>query len=143
MTLLELLVVLSIAALALSVVVASFASPSGRTRLKPLAIEIATDLKRARLNAMALGTPVSVLIEPRRQGYVIEGVSHRILPAGTGLSWTMPRDTPKLLDARRVTFFPDGSATQGLLQITNVAGETVKIDVNGITGTVEVLVGKE
>jgi general secretion pathway protein H len=136
-TLLELLVVLGIMALAFGISMPSLLSSRDQVRLRPLAAQLSTDLKRARVVAMSGGAAVSFLIEPATHSYRIEGVSRSVaLPRTAAVTWTTPRETLKVNSVGRIVFFPDGSATGGRLILADAKGERLVLMIDGITGTV-------
>lgn len=136
-TLLELLTVLGITAIALAVSLPNISAFQTSGRSRPLAAIIATELKRVHVSAMATGTPVSFILDGRSGRYWVEG-SDRAghLPRGTSVSLIMQREPHKASGERRITFYPDGSATAGQLIVEDFKGQKIILDINPITGTV-------
>lgn len=134
-TLLELLVVLAVTALVLAVSLPSLSVLQISGRARPLAATIQTDLKRARVTAMAKGGPVAFVLDALSSSYAIEGGRAQRLPRGTRLVWITQRDALKPTGERRITFYPDGSATSGNLIVEDERGQKITFHINGITGT--------
>ncbi len=146
-TLLELLVVLAICAMALSVAVPAL-TKSAATDLKANARTLAAGLRSARENAiagnrevtlildldlleMALSAPESVRQSPSRK--LSNSIHYKLFTAES--EW--------LSESRGgIRFFPDGSSTGGRITLS-LARAAVVVDVDWLTGRIQLLEGTE
>jgi general secretion pathway protein H len=135
-TLLELLVVLGVLALALAVV-----SPSlGRARLGVLArstaYELAANLRASRAAARATSIEHALTIDLSQRLYWAEGVvGRRPLPPGVVMEVAVPQSERIAGAVSRIRFFPDGSAS-GARLVLHDERSTMRITVDWLTGDV-------
>ena len=138
-TLVELLVVLVIAALLISVIPPLFSAAIPGVQLKGAARELAAALRYARGRAVARQETSAVTLD-------VEARQYRV--SGRGQSFSLPKNLELELFAARseqtggsaagIRFYPDGSSTGG--RVTLSAGERAyKVDVDWLTGRVKVL----
>src|SRR5262249_6256432 len=109
-TLLELLVVLGIMALALAIAVPSLSRSHQHLVLRATAYELATYLRSARATAQSSNAEHTITLDVDRRLYWGQGVvGTRPLPDGTEVS--VPDSERVDRSVRRVRFFPDGGTS--------------------------------
>ena len=132
-TLLELLVVLTIAILALAVALPRFAALLPGAELKSYSRQTAALLRLARSQAIATGDPV-ILTLNTEQGHTRLSGQPRVHPWPAGvalsLSGTGTEQTPAEL-----TFYPDGTSSGGTLQVAS-ENRRYRIQIDWLTGRV-------
>ena len=139
-TLLELLLVLVIAAAAYALVARVGAGSSG-AELKSAARTVAAGLRETRATAIATQESAALTLDvDQRTLEVPAGGRARSLPARVNLKLYTARS--EIVDARRgaIRFFPDGSSTGG--RVTVGSGERAfLVDVDWLTGRVTIKEG--
>ncbi|HEX5998251.1 MAG TPA: GspH/FimT family pseudopilin [Hyphomicrobiaceae bacterium] len=135
-TLLELLVVLGLLALALAIVAPSL----GRARLgvmvRSTAYELAANLRASRAAARSTSIEHVLTIDLAQRLYWAEGVvGQRRLPHGVAVDVTVPQSERITASAGRIRFFPDGSAS-GARLVLHDGRSTTSIVVDWLTGDV-------
>ena len=116
-TLLELLVVLSIAALLLTLVPLSFTGSLDLVTGKSAAHRLAATLRQARSLAVVRNQTVAVQLDARAGRYGIVGEAEALsLPVGSQLSFLDGRGDLER-DRRSIRFFPDGSSSGGTVAL--------------------------
>ncbi len=137
-TLLELLVVLVIAAAGAALILPNLGGGMAALEIRGAARELASALRFARGQAIAERGPAALTLDVEAKRYRLSGRERDYeLPSGIDLKLLTGRS--ELLDenAGRITFFPDGSATGG--RITLSAGrQRYVVDVNWLTGRVSI-----
>jgi len=140
-TLLELLVVMSIAAMLAALVRPMYATAVPGARLKTDATNLAASLREARNRAVSSGRRVAVVFEPEAATYTIADGAATELSRGTLLSFTPPGVEAKSTDEPiRLTFYADGSSSGGSVALQSNAN-AYRIDVDWLTGRVRVTGG--
>lgn len=136
-TLIEMIVVLVVLALAMTVFVGRGPMRSRSVVAAGVAREIAEALRVARSAAIATGRPVTVSIDPARHAYGADKTDLHSLPPDIGLEVRGPDGRPLPLRTSRldIQFRPDGSATGGSLAVADGA-RTLHVGVDWITGRV-------
>ena len=134
-SLVELLVVVAILALAAAVMPRTF-SGLGAVRLHAAADDLVDRLKQLRLDAVTSGRTTEMLFDSAALAYTISGDpgSRRILNGITAIVV----ETPSMLAAdksARVRFFPDGSTTGATVRLTQEA-RSATIVVDWLTGRI-------
>ncbi|MFT5175105.1 MAG: general secretion pathway protein H [Gammaproteobacteria bacterium] len=136
-SLLEVLLVLAILAIAAALILPALVQPSG-TQLRTTAGSFAAGLRRARNEAVNTHNEVRFMVDLDAKEFQFSThARRRSVPAQIGLSVFTARS--EVLDNRRaaIRFFPDGSSTGG--RITLSAGERrYHVDVDWMTGQVRV-----
>lgn len=135
---LELLVVLVIAMLALAVVTPRFAALLPGVELKNYSQQTAALLRMARSRAISQGEEVELVFDGEAKKTWISG-------AGRGYSWPdniqlqLTTDYPQrtLPKQARIIFYPDGGASGGLLTVSSTSRQ-YRIEVNWLTGSINV-----
>jgi general secretion pathway protein H len=136
-TLLELLVVLVIAAIAYALILGVPMRGASSADLKSAARTLASGLRQAQMTAMATRRDALLTLDVEERAYQVQGDETRRLPEGIDLKlFTAQAET---LSERRgaIRFYPDGSSTGG--RITVSSGERkFLVDVDWLTGRVTV-----
>lgn len=135
-TLLELLVVLTIATLALTVALPRFAALLPGAELKSYSQQTAALLRLARSQAIATGDTVTLTLDTEQQQTLLSGQAPghpwptgvKLTLSGTGQQ--LPADAPGEL-----TFYPDGTSSGGTLQVASER-RRYRIQVDWLTGRV-------
>lgn len=138
-SLLELLVVLAIVALASTILVPAFTGGAG-AELQVAARDLASGLRYARSHALTHGDEVTLTLDVYDRRFEISGSDiGRDLPSSVELSLYTARS--ELLDGNTaaIRFFPDGSSTGGRITVTGANGRERYIDVDWLTGRVDIL----
>lgn len=133
-TLLEMLAVIVLMAVATTVVSGSLSRGLERARARDAGRELALALRAVRTEAIVGGRAATLDIDIGRQSYRRDGRAPRALPAGLHMRMT----TAAALTAgsqAAIAFFPDGSSTGGNLQLDQ-DGHAWRIDIAWLTGVV-------
>ncbi len=135
-TLLELLVVLALVALALALVPPMFSRGVPGTELKAAARQVAAGLKEGRSRAIAGNAEVAVAVDVEAHSLRVgEGTPSRALPAALTLKLVIAESERRGENGGTIRFFPDGSSTGG--RVTLSLGEsTYDVEVDWLTGWV-------
>ncbi len=135
-TLLEMIVVLAIMAMAIAFATSSISNSGGAVRLQPLAVRVAADLKLARADAISQNHPVEVEFDAKAHAYRIQGSRAPVaLPGSIGFSLATSREFSRSSDRAHLVFFPDGSSTGGRLTLTD-RQTSITLAIDWLTGTV-------
>lgn len=126
-TLIEMIVVLVVLALAGSIVLSRGPLHSPTLDLRAGVRVLASEMRTARARAIAENHDIVFTIDPVRRDYGVRGGRRRALPAGLELE-SAPAP---------VMFHPDGSASGGAVTIAE-AGRHLDIQVDWLTGAVTV-----
>lgn len=138
-TLIEVSVVLVIAAAALALVAPNLGGVLERTRLTSATREIASGLRYARSHAMTAGRPVEFWLDVNAHSYLAgDRAKPHALPDSVKLSLTTA-DGQATADGRGfIRFFSDGSSTGGKI-LLETAGQRRQVQVNWLTGFVQIV----
>ncbi len=134
-TLVELLVVMAIAALAMSAVPPMFSSAMPGVEMKAAARRTLSSLRLARELAIRQGEDVVLVIDV--EGHRLELPGHRNLSIPKRLHLQLEAADREMIDAQRggIRFFPDGSSTGG--RIILASGDAgYQVGVSWLTGRV-------
>ncbi len=134
-TLLEMLVVLAIIALAVSALPVLTAGLPG-VRLRAEADRIAATLRDLRERAIREDATTELVVDPAARAYAASGEprAHR-LPADVVSIAIEPAIAAPMPDARRIRFFADGTATGGTVVLRG-AHRAMSIAVDWLSGAV-------
>ncbi len=139
-TLLELMVVLVIAALMIAVVPPLLSAVGLSSQVRGAARELAAGLRMARSEAVTTAQPAVVTIDLDKRDFSVTGHSgRRSLPASKKVKIRLYTARSQLIDGRRgrIRFFPDGSSTGG--HVALIEGHTeYRVNVNWLTGRVSI-----
>ncbi len=136
-TLLELLVVLVLAAIAVTIVGGSAQSFMARAQYHQAVREVASQLGQARSLCVQEGRSVVVSYEPQERQLTIDGQHPVRLPDGLDVSWdAAQKQQPGQAGQIIFIFNADGGARGGLFTVSR-AGQGTSFRVNWLLGTVE------
>jgi general secretion pathway protein H len=136
-TLLELVLVLAIIALATLMGAAALAGGMDGLRLRSAAREIAAQLRFTRTQALATGEPQRFVIEPKAHAWQAPKDRHGELPAKIAIVFTGAREVQPDAAQGAIVFFPDGASTGGRVRLAQ--GDAAwQVDVAWLTGGVTV-----
>ncbi|NVZ07653.1 GspH/FimT family pseudopilin [Allochromatium humboldtianum] len=135
-TLVELLVVMAIAAVVMTAVPTLFSAAFPGLEMKSAARRTAATLRLARESAIRRGEETTVLVDLEQHRLTLAG--YRALSLPERLSLRLDAASSELIDEQRGTirFFPDGSSTGGRLVLSH-DGHGYQIGVIWLTGRIE------
>jgi general secretion pathway protein H len=133
-TLLELLVVLGIMALAAGFAMPLATRPAGDATLTATARKLAADMRMARASAIRDNAERTLTIDLARRRFWVDGLTGASAIAG-GIAIDVVTVRAEQLSARqgRMRFFPDGSATGGTVLLTG-GGRSATVKLDWMTG---------
>ncbi len=136
-SLLEMLLVMALVAVASLLAVAAFGGGMQGMKLRAGAREVAAQMRFARAVAISSGRPQDVVIDPQARRW--EGAKGRSgdLPDGGEIVFTGAREVAVDGGKGAVRFFPDGAATGGRVRMLANGGGW-DVDVGWLTGEVRV-----
>jgi general secretion pathway protein H len=118
-TLVELMVVIGILALAVAVVAPSLGRARQGLAVRSFAYALAADLRAVRAAAQAANMERSLTLDLDGRRYWAEGVAGpRAFPVGVAVEVGVP-ESERTRAAGRVRFFPDGSASGGQVVVSD------------------------
>ena len=147
-TLLELLVVLTIAGLLVAAVPPMISAVIPGAELKGATRELAVSLRDARFDAVSRGVPVNVRFMTDPTGYTIDDAAMQSLPRNATLS-VVPLTTPgiqlqdnadPMSEAFRLRFHPDGSSSGARISLSR-GNHNYSISVGWLMGRVTISQG--
>jgi len=137
-TLLELMVVIAILALAAAIVVPSLHRARLGVMVRTTAYELAANLRNARAAAQAGNVERAMTLDLARRQYWAEGaVGPRTFPPGVQLELAVPDSERTGAYSGRVRFFPDGSAS-GAKVVLNDGRSAAAVLVDWLNGDVRI-----
>lgn len=138
-TLLEIMIVLIIAGLALGLVMTRARPRSPALQAQLAATEVAQGLRLARGRAIALNRPVGFTLDIARHSWRIDGGAPQALPSELDLSLlTVAGETfGDRSEAGRIVFAPDGSSSGGRIELAG-AQTHLTVGIDWLTGRVAV-----
>lgn len=144
-TLLEVLVVLIIIAMATTLAAVVLSGGLDGMRLRSSAKEIAAQLRYTRTRAIASGQPQRFTIDPRGHRWQSPGKRQGRIPQSLGVDFIGAREMqPRAGEGMiregmpregMILFFPDGASTGGRLQLS-AKRAVLRVDVSWLTGEV-------
>lgn len=135
-SLLELVVVLAIVAIATAVAIPAFGKRDGAVMLRTTALNITAKLRMLRAVALRSNRPASMSFAAARRSYSFDPTGTVIqLPPSVGLQVYVAKLISSDGSKSRVVFYPDGSSTGARLLLLS-DGKTCSIEVVPITGIV-------
>jgi general secretion pathway protein H len=137
-TLLELLVVVAVLALALGVFAGVGKRPGGTAQLRFAAQEIAGGLRLARSRALMEARATAVTFDLAAPAWRLGDEKWARLPDGTQMALLTTRGGLVGASAGRIGFYPDGSSSGGRVTLTAV-GREVAVGVDWLSGRVSVV----
>ena len=140
-TLLEVLLVLMLVAVASGLAAAVVTNGFAGMRLRADAKEVAAQLRFTRANAIATGRMQRFLIDPVAHTWVAPDDRAGTIDRKFGITFTGAREVQPVRGIGAIAFFPDGASTGGRVQLS--AGNAAwNIDVQWLTGEVKVRRGE-
>lgn len=133
-SLLEMLLVLAIIAVASLVAAAAFADMDG-LRLRSSTKEIAAQLRHTRTHAIATGRTQRFAIDPGARTWQAPDHRRGTIPAELGIVFTVALEVQPQADKGAIVFFADGASTGGRVQLQS-QGAAWNVDVAWLTGEV-------
>ncbi|MFZ5465920.1 MAG: GspH/FimT family pseudopilin [Pseudomonadota bacterium] len=135
-TLVELLLVVMIAGLALAVVPPLLTASLPGAQVRTAAQQLASGLRSARGQAIARGEESLLQLDLERNSYRQGG---REVALAAGLELVLDTASSEVLGAGAggIRFFPDGSSTGGRIEVRG-GGRAYRLDVDWLTGRVTV-----
>lgn len=134
-TLIELIVALAVASLAVSLVPVGFSKLSDAVSYRSAVHEILAGLKAARVLAIREGRSVAFSLDVESASYRVEGGRSGTLPGGLDLGMIVGRSADGS-QSGRIVFYPDGSSTGGSVSIGRQAGNGTRLRVDWLLGKV-------
>lgn len=134
-TLLEVLVVLVIIAMATTLAAMTLGGGLDGMRLRSSSKEIAAQLRYTRTQAIATGQPQRFTIDPRGHRWQGAGNRHGKIPPSLGVDFIGAREVQPRAGEGGILFFPDGASTGGRVQLS-VKRAVWRVDVSWLTGEV-------
>jgi general secretion pathway protein H len=137
-TLVELMVVLVIAAALAAVAVPNFLPAINASRMRAAANDVASALRHARGQALSRGQEAVFSLDVEKHRYTVSDRRKAYaLPEFVEISLFTAEQELESEGGGRIRFFPDGSATGGRVTL-ETQGKKAEIDVNWLTGAVTV-----
>ena len=134
-SLLELLLVLAIAAMIAAVVIPSLPGALESTRLRGCAVEVRATLTLARTLAVSESRSRSVAFDLGNGEYGIVGDDRKwLLPEKVRLAFVRRGDLVEDHGIVRIRFYPDGSADDAEVALSSQDGGTLQVRVDALTG---------
>lgn len=144
-TLIELIIVLVIIALASGLVGIFIHRGSDKLELKTVTKYMAATLRRARSRAIAEKKVYSFIIQADKRAYGLYADlphSGELEDAVPVIYETIPESLQIIFESRndyfRIDFYPRGNSSGGTVKITNQKGKIFSIKINRITGSVKI-----
>jgi general secretion pathway protein H len=138
-TLLELLVVVGILALATSISWPLMRNTSVAHRLDGATSDIVATARMARAEAMRTGNEVALILDMTERRYGAPGATGpRTLPGGVAIEVQLPAGEQVSPSSGRIRFFADGASTGGRV-ILRAGTRTAAIDIDWLTGAAHAL----
>lgn len=132
-TLLELLVVLAIMALAAVLVAPALRGPGGGIGLRGVAAEIAGLTTSERALAMRTSSERTLLVDVDRREFWVEGTPRRTIPARYTVSVSVTPGEQLGSSRARIRFFPDGGSSGGSITVADGRQRAI-LSVDWLTG---------
>lgn len=136
-TLIELMVVLALAALLVGVATAALHNPQGRTLLSSTSRQVASAFRAARMEAILRGRPQTVTVDVVRGSWEAPGVPPRYFPRGVHAVLFTEEDLVQARQRGFIRFYPDGSSTGGGISL-EASGIRYEVMVSWVTGGVTI-----
>ena len=135
---LELLVVLAIAASVMAVALPQFSRMASLVAVKSAARELASALRSARSQAIAGQREVALMLDVQARTYRLAGATQiRRLGSDLELKLLAAQSEVSTPQTGAIRFFPDGSSTGGRVTLAAI-GQSYIVDVNWLTGRVAI-----
>jgi general secretion pathway protein H len=140
-TLLEVLMVLLLIAVASALTAAVITNGFEGMRLRADAKEIAAQLRYTRAQAIATGAPQRFLIDPAAHTWTAPNERGGTIDKKFGVVFTGAREVQPVRGIGAIVFFSDGASTGGRVQLTSEKAAW-NVDVQWLTGEVKLRRGQ-
>ena len=134
-TLIELVVVLALLALAYGLAAPALTRAVAGGELRGAARELALALNQARSGAVVGGVPWRFTVDGLAGNYGT-GLSRHAIPFGMTISAAVPEALRATAHVAAIDFFPEGSSTGGRVTLTTREGVRAAVSVDWLTGRV-------
>ncbi|KAB7765523.1 type II secretion system protein GspH [Xanthomonas maliensis] len=134
-SLLEMLLVIALIAIAGVLAAAALSGGVDGMRLRSAGKAIASQLRYTRTQAIATGVPQRFVIDPAQRRWEAPGGHHGEWPAAVQVRFTGARQVQPRQDQGAIQFFADGASTGGRIDLA-VKDARWRVDVGWITGEV-------
>jgi len=134
-TLVELLVVLGLLALAYGMVAPSLGRAIGSSEMHIASRDLVAGLREARSSAIAGGREVRFVVDGAAGAYGV-GQARRSIPRGFEIAADVPESRRLSQRIVAIDFFPDGASTGGQVVLAVRGGARFAVDVDWLTGRV-------
>ncbi len=134
-TLIEIMLVMALVAIASALVASTISRNSGGQRLRDAAQQIAMGLRQARTEAMRSQVPQRFVLEPGQHRWSVAGRPAHPIDPDLEVTMTSARELSSDTQQGAIVFFPDGASTGGRVTLAR-NGQRWRSDVNWITGEV-------
>lgn len=135
-SLLEMMLVIGIIALASLLAASAMTGGLDGQRLRSSSKQIAAQLRYTRAQAIATGAPQRFVIDPHAHTWQAPKQRHGEIPRQLGIVFTGAREIQPSRGEGAVMFFPDGASTGGRVQL-RAQRVAWNIDVSWLTGQVK------
>lgn len=137
-TLLELLIVIAILALMTGMTVTQLSGSREGPRFEAAVRDIAAALRVARSTALSEGHVVAFWMDAGKKRYGFDGGAVKAVTLdGVSLTAYSAREEQLQEDEARIVFFPDGSATGGII-VVEARNRHASLNIDWMTGNVDV-----
>jgi general secretion pathway protein H len=134
-SLLEVLLVVAILAIASVLAATAMTGGFDGIQLRSSAKEIAAQLRYTRAQAIATGTSQSFTIDPRAHAWTAPNDRHGEIPKKLAIVFTGAREVQPREGEGAIMFFADGASTGGRVQLS-IKRAAWNVDVTWLTGEV-------
>ena len=136
-SLLEVLLVVAILAIASVLAAAVVRGSSPGIQLRAQAKELAAQLRYTRAHAIATGQAQRFTVDPRAHAWTAPGDRDGDIPEAMDVSFVGAREVQPREGEGAIVFFPDGASTGGRVRL-RIRGAGWNVDVAWLTGEVRV-----
>jgi general secretion pathway protein H len=137
-TLLEIIIVLLIVSLIAGVGAARLRASGGEREARTAALELASALRRTRSEAIRRNLDLALLIDVDARSYRVPGRAPRRLDRDLEIQLEAAAEERRDPASAGIRFFADGSATGGSIALRTSGGGRQTVDVDWLSGRVEV-----
>ena len=134
-SLLEMILVIAIIALATLIAAAALGGGIDGLKLRTSAREVAAQVRYTRAQALATGQPQRFTIDPQAHTWTAPKGRHGDIPKQLDIVFTGAREVQPTRGEGAIVFFADGASTGGRIQL-KVKRAAWNIDVTWLTGQV-------
>lgn len=134
-TLLEMLLVIALIAVAGLLAAGALGGGLDGMRLRSAGKQIAAQLRFTRTQALASGQPQRFALDPAARRWQAASGHHGEIPPGLEIRFTGARQAQRYVREGAIVFFPEGGATGGRIEL-QARRAIWRIDVSWVTGEV-------